>query len=66
MKTAIEIVREKLIEMGADGLCTEDCGCQIADLFPCGESFANNCFAAKNNPEKAKEMEFDFWMEPMK
>ena len=35
--TVIDIVRARLTEIGADGLCTDDCGCGIADLAPCGD-----------------------------
>ena len=31
------IVLDKLIELGADGLCIEGCGCDRDDLAPCGE-----------------------------
>ena len=31
------IVEEYLEKNGYDGLYHEDCGCFIADLFPCGE-----------------------------
>lgn len=30
----IEIVREYLIQHGYDGLCDDDCGCEIDDLAP--------------------------------
>lgn len=29
MKTAIELLADKLKEMGADGLCNHDCGCVL-------------------------------------
>jgi len=35
--TVESIVREKLIEMCADGLCNDECGCDLDDLAPCGE-----------------------------
>ena len=35
MKTAIELLADKLKEMGADGLCNHDCGCVLDDLIPC-------------------------------
>lgn len=33
-----EIVRDYLQRNGFDGLClsTDDCGCRLADLMPCG------------------------------
>lgn len=35
--TALEILKNQLEQMGADGLCIQDCGCGLADLAPCGE-----------------------------
>ena len=37
--TVETIVRDKLKELGADGLCMPDieCGCGLGDLYPCGE-----------------------------
>lgn len=32
-----EIIEEYLIKNGFDGLCTENCGCGIEDLFSCGD-----------------------------
>ena len=39
----IEIVREHLTANGFDGLVQADseCGCELDDLQPCGECFAN-------------------------
>ncbi len=34
-----EIVSEYLKANGYDGLYTDDCGCWLTDLFPCGENF---------------------------
>jgi len=41
-----EIIIAKLKELGADGLCCEDCGCSIDDLCPCGEDCLD-CVPAK-------------------
>ena len=30
-----EIVKQWLTEKGYEGLCDEDCGCEIKDLMPC-------------------------------
>ena len=67
MKTMVEMVREKLIEMGADGLYNHStgCGCDLSRLMICMYN-TSDCIAAKNNPEKAIKMECPFWMEPMK
>ena len=43
---ALDIVREKLIEMGADGLCTDGCGCGVDGLAPCCDYFGR-CVPAK-------------------
>lgn len=41
-RTVIEIVRAHLVAGGFDGLVLPDaeCGCQLSDLQPCGETFA--------------------------
>jgi hypothetical protein len=31
-----EIIKKHLTEVGADGLCRDQCGCGLADLIPCG------------------------------
>lgn len=33
--TVAEIVKAYLVKNGYDGLCTEDCGCGVDNLFPC-------------------------------
>ena len=43
---AIEILCNALKEMGADGLCNFECGCELDDLAPCGGEI-NGCVAAK-------------------
>jgi hypothetical protein len=38
MKDLQEFIKECLIEKGYDGLySSEECACEITDLFPCGE-----------------------------
>ena len=68
MKTAQELLKEKLIEIGADGLCwlDEECGCSLSDFIPCESIDPSSCVAAKNNSEKAEEMGVPFWMQPIK
>lgn len=40
-KTIIEIVADHLRANGFDGLVADgECGCELSDLQPCGESFA--------------------------
>ena len=34
-KTALEIIKNHLTEIGADGLCKDGCGCSVHDLAPC-------------------------------
>lgn len=43
-----DIVKKFLIDNGYDGLYTEGCGCEVADLFPCGEP--GNCEAGHKIP----------------
>ena len=45
-KTVKEIVRDYLIRHKYDGLycedyvfCVDNCGCELSDLFPCGEIY---------------------------
>jgi hypothetical protein len=40
--TVREIIENYLKENGYDGLCSDECGCQIGDLCPC-ESYMFNC-----------------------
>jgi len=44
--TVHEIVRLKLVELKADGLAGDGCGCGIDDLFCC-ESYPGDCVPAK-------------------
>ncbi len=44
--TVKNIVAEFLKAHGFDGLCNDDCGCDISDLNPCGECFYS-CVPAK-------------------
>jgi len=37
-----EIIISKLKEIGADGLCTDGCGCSLDDLAPCGACIIGN------------------------
>ena len=50
-KTVIEIIKKNLIEEGFDGLYNEDleCGCELADLEPCGE-IRSDCTAGYKHP----------------
>ena len=40
-----EIVEAHLNQVGAHGLCTDECGCWLDDLVPCGE-INENCVPA--------------------
>lgn len=46
MKTAIQMIADGLRAMGADGLCTDGCGCGLGDLAPCHE-WCGDCVPAK-------------------
>lgn len=66
MATVIEIVKEKLQAMGADGLvCPEaECSCKLNDLAPCGGDFGKcrpGFISAPNDP-----VEYDWEMWPTK
>ena len=41
-----QIIIEHLKSIGADGLCTDDCGCGIDDLAPC-EQWCPDCVPAR-------------------
>jgi hypothetical protein len=45
-----DIIMEKLDALGADGLCTEDCGCEYNCLAPCENCFVD-CIPAYYNPK---------------
>lgn len=40
--TALEIIKQYLIDNDYDGLCNShlDCGCDLSDLQPCGEDIS--------------------------
>ena len=46
-----DIVRWYLKENGYDGLYYEECGCEIDDLFPCGEPSLSCAAGYRNNCE---------------
>ena len=56
MKNLRELIHEKLLSIGAEGLCNPDleCGCSIDDLMPCGEPDLENCVAARRSFENNK------------
>lgn len=37
-KTVKEIIAEYLTVNEFDGLCCDECGCQLSDLIPCGQA----------------------------
>lgn len=43
MPSVYEIVQEYLKKNGYDGLATDDCGCELSDLFPCGAEGVEKC-----------------------
>lgn len=53
---AIEMVIAKLKEIGADGLCNNDCGCGLDDIAPCG-NLSLDCEAAKAGPPTQEDYE---------
>jgi hypothetical protein len=65
LKDLQEFIKECLIEKGYDGLySTEECACEISDLFPCGEpSSLLECHPGYKYPADA-DSEFDFMIGP--
>ena len=70
-KTALEIIKNHLTEIGADGLCTPDvgCGCGLHDLAPCG-NWIGGCVPARAvtsgiGPDGGAWTDDEPWFEPM-
>lgn len=38
-----QMVRMYLERNGYEGLCGDECGCELADLMPCGGEYAMDC-----------------------
>ncbi|AEJ01210.1 hypothetical protein Nit79A3_1377 [Nitrosomonas sp. Is79A3] len=59
MSSVIEIIKQHLVDNGFDGLVNGDaeCGCELSDLQPCGESFAD-CKSAYKYPDPTGESNF--------
>lgn len=53
-----DILTAWLIKYEYDGLCCEDCGCELSDLFPCGEDFSG-CEPGYKRPCIPEECEAD-------
>jgi hypothetical protein len=65
MKSAIDILREALREMGADGLANGfGCGCGLDDLTPC-EVAPLWCYPARRTLPPEGEDPGEAWYEPM-
>ncbi len=64
MPTVIEILKQHLVDNGFDGLVNGDaeCGCDLSDLQPCGESFAD-CKPAYKRIDPSGEHDFLFFEE---
>lgn len=60
--TVKEIVADWLKAHDCEGLYSEDCGCKLDDLMPCGEPNFN-CVAAVNDPAE-HDPEVQVWMTP--
>ena len=41
----LELVSQNLRQLGADGLCNDECGCGLGDLAPC-EDWIGDCVPA--------------------
>jgi hypothetical protein len=46
----LEIIEQWLSEHGYDGLCGEECGCEIGDLAPCCCEGLGNCIPGHKIP----------------
>lgn len=65
MKSAIDILREALREMGAEGLCNGSCACALDDLAWCLGP-CNSCVPAKRGPVPVEyKDEYSEWFVPM-
>ena len=63
--TVKDIIRDWLVTHKCDGLCSEECGCRLDDLIPCGES-SPDCVAARlGEPPDDTDFDFGFWMYPI-
>jgi len=56
-----EIVKDWLKSHGYDGLYTDECGCRIADLAPCGGEGMSECCAGVYKPCDPA-MGYDYWI----
>lgn len=67
--TVQEIIKEKLSSLGAAGLCNpeQECGCGIADLFPCDcceltcEPATKRAIASSEGEDGPEFMGFDYF-----
>ena len=41
----LELVAQNLRQLGADGLCNGECGCELGDLAPCND-YMGDCVPA--------------------
>lgn len=65
MPTVFEIVKLWLAENGYDGLCSEECGCKLSDLMPCGLTQAE-CEAGYKVDVCNDSEGYDFYISPEK
>lgn len=59
-----DLLVKSLREIGAEGLCGDDCGCQLDDLIPCGDD-PSNCMPAIKQKDPIDIGDYDFVMQPM-
>ncbi len=52
--TVRTMIHHLLVTLGYDGLCTDDCGCELADLMPCDLYFSGDKSIADCVPGHAK------------
>ncbi len=59
---AKEILAQELAERGYDGLCSDDCGCELADPAPCEEGFSDCEAGYKRKMTEQEAGEYDTCM----
>ena len=62
--SAVQCLAGYLREHGYDGLYSDECGCPVDDLAPCGNMSMSYCFAGYNDTREARRQGCDFWITP--
>ena len=62
--SAVQCLAGYLREHGYDGLYSDECGCTVDDLAPCGNMSMSYCFAGYSDKREARRQGCDFWITP--